>query len=110
MLGIRDCYKHLAPMERSSQIASHIYRIVSQRLGIPSIDAPHVIQLVAEAKLIAAAKPHLDQMRQRGYGIPQTVYERILRDVGERCCPIGEQQAALIRGCSATDAHALPTN
>ena len=55
----------------------------AQRLGIPSIDAPHVIQLLAEVKLIAAAKPHLDQMRQRGYGIPQAVYERILRDVGE---------------------------
>jgi predicted nucleic acid-binding protein len=53
------------------------------RLGIPSIDAPHVIQLFAEAKLIAAAKLHLDQMRQRGYGIQQAVYERILRDVGE---------------------------
>ena len=56
----------------------------AQRLGIPSIDAPHVIQLLAETKLIAAAKPHLNQMRQRGYGIPRAVYERILRDVGER--------------------------
>jgi predicted nucleic acid-binding protein len=83
MLDGRDGYKHPAPMERTSQIASHVYRIVSQRLGIPSIDAPHVIQLLAEAKLMAAAKPHLDQMRQRGYGIPQAVYEQILRDVGE---------------------------
>jgi len=40
-------------------------------------------KLCAEAKLIAAAKLHLDRMRQRGYGIPQAVYERILRDVGE---------------------------
>ena len=55
----------------------------AQALGVPSVDAPHLIQLFAEAKLIAAAKPHLDQMRQRGYGIPQDVYEQILRDLGE---------------------------
>jgi predicted nucleic acid-binding protein len=53
------------------------------RFGIGSVDAPHLIQLLAEAGLIRAAKPHLDQMRLRGYGITQEIYEEILRQMGE---------------------------
>lgn len=53
------------------------------RFGIASVDAPHLIQLLAEAKFIAAAKPRLDQMRLLGYGITQEVYEEILRRLGE---------------------------
>jgi predicted nucleic acid-binding protein len=53
------------------------------RFGIGSVDAPHLIQLLAEAGLIMAAKPHLDQMRLRGYGITQEIYEEILLRLGE---------------------------
>jgi len=53
------------------------------RFGIASIDAPHLIQLFAEGGFIAAAKPHLDQMRLLGYGITDEVYEEILSRLGE---------------------------
>ncbi|MBO0722795.1 MAG: hypothetical protein J2P41_18365 [Blastocatellia bacterium] len=53
------------------------------RFGIGSVDAPHLIQLLAEAGFITAAKPHLDQMRSRGYGITQENYEEILKQLGE---------------------------
>lgn len=53
------------------------------RFGIASVDAPHLIQLLAEGGFITEAKPHLDQMRQLGYGITQEVYEEILRLLGE---------------------------
>jgi predicted nucleic acid-binding protein len=55
----------------------------AQKFGLASIDAPHLIQLFAEANLITAAKPHLDQMRQQGFGITQQDYEDILRRLGE---------------------------
>jgi len=55
----------------------------AQRFGLASVDAPHLIQLFAEATLIAAAKPHLDLMRQRGFGITQQDYDEILRQLGE---------------------------
>lgn len=55
----------------------------AKRFGINSVDAPHLIQLFAEAKFITAAKPHLDQMRQQGFGITEHVYEDILRQLGE---------------------------
>jgi predicted nucleic acid-binding protein len=42
-----------------------------------------LIQLFAEAKFIAAAKPHLDQMRQQAFGITEQVYKDILRQLGE---------------------------
>ncbi|MGH9843992.1 MAG: hypothetical protein ACREEM_35095, partial [Blastocatellia bacterium] len=51
----------------------------AQKFGLASVDAPHIIQLFAEAKLITAARPHLDQMRQQGFGLTQQVYEEILR-------------------------------
>ena len=55
----------------------------AKQLQIATISAPRVVQLLAEAKLIQAAKPHLDQMRQFGFGIPQRLYEEILRRLGE---------------------------
>lgn len=55
----------------------------AQKFGLASVDAPHIIQLFAEAKLITAARPHLDHMRQQGFGITQQVYEEILRQLGE---------------------------
>lgn len=50
---------------------------------IATISAPRIVQLLAEDKLIKAAKPHLDQMRQLEFGIPQRLYEEILRGLDE---------------------------
>lgn len=55
----------------------------AQRFALAAVDAPHLIQLFAEARLITAAKPHLDLMRQRGFGITPQVYDDILRQLGE---------------------------
>lgn len=55
----------------------------AEALGIGAIDAPTVVQVLAEAGLIAAARPHLDRMRDQGFGIPDELYQEILASVGE---------------------------
>jgi predicted nucleic acid-binding protein len=55
----------------------------ARRFGVDSVDAPHLVQLFAETKLLTAAQPCLDRMRLLGFGIPQPVYEEILRQLGE---------------------------
>lgn len=55
----------------------------AKQFQIAAISAPRVVQLLAEAKLIKVAKPHLDQMRQLEFGIPQRLYEEILRGLDE---------------------------
>jgi predicted nucleic acid-binding protein len=55
----------------------------AKQLSISTMTAPDVIQLLAEEKLIAVAKPCLDEMRQRGFGVPEAVYQAILRSLGE---------------------------
>lgn len=55
----------------------------AKQLQVRTIDAPRVVQLLAETKLIPAAKPYLDQMSQRGFGIPQEMYKAILNTLGE---------------------------
>jgi predicted nucleic acid-binding protein len=55
----------------------------AKQLLVATIDAPTVVRLLVEANLIPAAKPHLDQMRLSGFGIPQLLYEEILRALGE---------------------------
>jgi predicted nucleic acid-binding protein len=55
----------------------------AKQFQIATISAPRIVQLLAEAKFIKAAKPHLDQMRQLKFGIPQRLYEEILRGLSE---------------------------
>jgi predicted nucleic acid-binding protein len=52
-------------------------------LHVAAISPPRVIQLIAEAGLIDAARPHLDRMREAGFGITDEEYEAILRTLGE---------------------------
>jgi predicted nucleic acid-binding protein len=54
----------------------------AKQLHPATISAPRVIQLLAEAQLIPAARPHLDQMRASEFGIRQELYETILRELG----------------------------
>jgi len=55
----------------------------AERLGVGSIDAPTVVQVLAEAGLIPAARPHLDRMRAHGFGIPDDLYREIRSSLGE---------------------------
>lgn len=56
---------------------------VAAGFGAESVDAPHVVQLLARVGLIPAAKPPLDRMIESGFGIPRTLYEEILRSLAE---------------------------
>jgi predicted nucleic acid-binding protein len=53
------------------------------QLQIGSVSAPRMVQLFAEAGLIAAARPHLEQMIQQGFGISQQAYDDIIQHLGE---------------------------
>jgi predicted nucleic acid-binding protein len=55
----------------------------ARNLGIETVSAPIVVQLLAEAGLIAAARPYLDQMIGLGFGIPGSLYDAILEALGE---------------------------
>ncbi len=55
----------------------------AQRLGIDCIDAPTVVRVLAEEGIIPAAKPHLDRMKEQGFGIPDMLYQEILASLGE---------------------------
>jgi predicted nucleic acid-binding protein len=59
--------------------------IVNQamQLGIPTINVPALIQLLARAGIVQAAKPYLDQMIALGFGIPPDLYASILQSLGE---------------------------
>lgn len=51
--------------------------------GIVCLIPPRIVQMLAEAGVVPAARPHLDQMRQIGFGIPDEVYDDILRTLEE---------------------------
>ncbi len=55
----------------------------AKRWGIPSISAPRIVQVLVELGLLPSAKPFLDRMRERHFGIPAELYEEILRALGE---------------------------
>jgi predicted nucleic acid-binding protein len=55
----------------------------AKQLSIVTMTAPDVVRLLAEEKLITSARPHLDQMRQQEFGIPEALYQSILRSLGE---------------------------
>lgn len=55
----------------------------AKQLHLATISAPRAVQLLAEAQLISAARPHLDQMRASEFGIPRELYATILRELGE---------------------------
>lgn len=56
----------------------------ARQFGILSIDAPHLVQLMVEAKLLEKAKPCLDLMQQRNFGIHEPIYRSILLALGEQ--------------------------
>ncbi len=56
----------------------------AKQLGIPSLSAPRVVQLLVEVGRLPSAKPFLDRMRARYFGIPPGLYDEILKALGER--------------------------
>lgn len=52
-------------------------------LGIRCVNPPLVVQALAETGVISAAGPHLDRMVRLGFGIPEGLYQRILKALGE---------------------------
>lgn len=55
----------------------------AKQAGLATISAPRIIELLAVGGLIAAARPHLDQMMSWGFGITSELYAGILRSLGE---------------------------
>jgi len=55
----------------------------ARQAQVDTVSAPRVVQLLAERGLVEAARPYLDRMMDRGFGIRQDVYAEILRDLGE---------------------------
>jgi predicted nucleic acid-binding protein len=51
--------------------------------GVPCVSASQVVVLLKLNGLIPQAKPVLDRMRQRGYGIGNGPYQSALQAVGE---------------------------
>ena len=56
----------------------------ARQLGVLCVNPPLFVQSLAEAGLIPAAKPYLDQMIRRGFGIPIELYTKMLTALGER--------------------------
>lgn len=50
---------------------------------VECVDPPRVVQALAEAAIVTAARPYLDQMRQMGFGIPHELHDEILDALGE---------------------------
>jgi predicted nucleic acid-binding protein len=55
----------------------------ARQLTLDVVDAPRVVQLLTATGIAAPARPGLDLMRSRDFGIPQALYETILRELGE---------------------------
>lgn len=55
----------------------------ARRLGIPCIDTVSVVLILVRVGLLPAARPVLDRMRARGFGIPEQDYQAALRLAGE---------------------------
>jgi len=55
----------------------------AERSGLLPVTPQEVVVLLVESGHLTDAKPHLDLMRSRGYGIEQRQYERLLRRLGE---------------------------
>ena len=60
-----------------------VVRREADRMGMICLSSPEVVSLFRRRGLLRRVKPTLDLMRRRSFGIPDNVYEHVLRDLGE---------------------------
>ena len=82
-LGEREAIVLAQELNAALLIDDHRARMEAEKMGLVCFGSLRVLKEAKEGKLIEAIKPIVDELRQSGLRIKDTLYRRFLRELGE---------------------------